>query len=60
VSDELEISRLRSELRELGSTVALLRQAGLDSAATQLLLSRKRAALEDLTTRRRPDVSRTL
>jgi hypothetical protein len=59
VSDELEILRLRSELRELGSTVTLLRQAGLDSAATEFLLSRKRAALEDLMTRRKPDVSRT-
>jgi hypothetical protein len=59
VPDELEILRLRSELRELGSTVTLLRQAGLGSAATQLLLSRKRAALEDLMTRRKPDVSRT-
>jgi hypothetical protein len=59
VSDELEILRLRGELRELGSTVTLLRQAGLDIAATQLLLSRKRAALEDLMTGRKPDVSRT-
>lgn len=57
MSDELEVLRLRGELRELGSTVTLLRQAGLDSAATQLLLSRKRAALEDLLTRRKPDVS---
>jgi hypothetical protein len=59
VSDELEILRLRGELRELGSTVTLLRQAGLDSAGTQLLLARKRAALEDLMTRRKPDVART-
>ena len=49
--------KLRSELLELGSTVRQLKQAGLDSAAAQLLLSRKRAALEDVMSRRR-DVAR--
>jgi hypothetical protein len=47
VSDELQILKLRGELLELGSTVRQLKQAGLDGAAAQLLLSRKRAELED-------------
>lgn len=55
--DELEILKLRAQLRELGSTVRQLNQAGLDSATAQLLLSRKRAELEDLMSRRKRDVS---
>jgi hypothetical protein len=57
VADELEILKLRAQLRELGSTVRQLDQAGLDSAMTQLLLSRKRAELEDLMSRRKRDAS---
>jgi hypothetical protein len=48
VSGELEILKLRAQLVEVGSTVRQLRQAGLDGAAAELLLSRKRAELEDL------------
>jgi hypothetical protein len=49
VADEvLQILKLRAELLELGSAIRQLRNAGLDSAAAQLLMSRKRAELEDL------------
>jgi hypothetical protein len=41
---------LRAELRELASPVRRLQQAGLDSAAAELLLRRRRADLEDATT----------
>jgi hypothetical protein len=54
VNDEppsLKISRLRGQLRELGAVVRQLHQAGRDSAAAQLLLTRKRAELEDALTR---------
>jgi hypothetical protein len=57
VPDELEILKLRAQLRELGSTVRQLDQRGVDSAAAQLLLSRKRAELEDLMSRRKRDAS---
>jgi hypothetical protein len=60
VSDEpppLKVSRLRGQLLELGAVVRQLNQAGLDSAAAQLLPSRKRAELEDEMTRGRADVS---
>jgi len=60
VNDEpppLKVSRLRGQLLELGAVVRQLNQAGLDSAAAQLLLSRKRAELEDAMTRGRADVS---
>jgi hypothetical protein len=54
VTDEppsLKLSRLREQLRELGAVVRQLHQAGRDSAAAQLLLTRKRAELEDALTR---------
>ena len=51
--DALEILKLRAELVELGSAVRQLRQAGLDSATAQLLLTRKRAELEDVMCRRK-------
>jgi hypothetical protein len=60
VNDEpaaLKVSRLREQLLELGAVVRQLNQAGLDSAAAQLLLSRKRAELEDSMTRGGCDVS---
>jgi len=60
VNDEpppVKVSRLRGQLLELGAVVRQLKQAGLDSAAAQLLLSRKRAELEDAMTRGRADVS---
>jgi hypothetical protein len=51
--DALEILKLRAELVELGSAVRQLRQAGLDSATAQLLLTRKRAELEDVMCRKK-------
>jgi len=60
VNDEpppLKVSRLREQLLELGAIVRQLNQAGLDSAAAQLLLSRKRAELEDAMTRGGGDVA---
>jgi hypothetical protein len=58
--DALQILKLRGELLEIGSTVRQLKQAGLDSAAAQLLLSRKRAELEDVMERRRKDTKRAV
>lgn len=52
-----KVLKLRGQLLELGAVVRQLNQAGLDSAAAQLLLSRKRAELEDAMTRGRADVS---
>lgn len=49
------IQTLRGQLVELGSAVRQLNQSGLDSATAQLLLSRKRAELEDLIKRGRAD-----
>jgi hypothetical protein len=39
---------LRARIAELGAAIRLLRQAGLDNAAAELLLARKRAELEAL------------
>lgn len=50
-----KIETLRGQLVELGSAVRQLNQSGLDSATAQLLLSRKRAELEDLIRRGRAD-----
>jgi hypothetical protein len=60
VNDEpprLKVLRLRGQLLELGAVVRQLNQAGQDSAAAQLKLSRKRAELEDAVTRGDGDVS---
>jgi hypothetical protein len=43
-----KIERLRGQLVDLGSAIRQLQQSGLDSASAQLLISRKRAELEDL------------
>jgi hypothetical protein len=51
-----KIQTLRGQLVELGAAVRQLHQSGLDSATAQLLLSRKRAELEDLIKRGRADV----
>jgi hypothetical protein len=51
-----KIQTVRGQLVELGSAVRQLNQSGPDSATTQLLLSRKRAELEDLIRRGRTDV----
>lgn len=42
------ILKLRAEILELGSAIRQLQRAGLDDAAAQLLISRKRALLESL------------
>ena len=46
--DAYRILKLRAEILELGSAIRQLQRAGLDDAAAQLLLSRKRALLEHL------------
>ena len=45
---EWKIQTLRGQLLELGSAIRQLDRSGLDSATAQLLLSRKRAELDDL------------
>jgi hypothetical protein len=54
-----KIQTLRGQLVELGSAIRQLNQSGLDSATAQLLLSRKRAELEDLMKRGRSDVTQS-
>ncbi|MBB4397676.1 hypothetical protein GGD62_006812 [Bradyrhizobium sp. ERR14] len=39
---------MRAEILELGSAIRQLQRAGLDDAAAQLLIGRKRAQLEQL------------
>lgn len=56
---EWRIQTLRGQLVDLGSAIRQLNQSGLDSATAQLLLSRKRAELEDLMKRGRSDVTRS-
>ena len=46
--DAYLILKLRAEILELGSAIRQLQRAGLDDAAAQLLISRKRAQLEQL------------
>ncbi|GLR86417.1 hypothetical protein [Bradyrhizobium iriomotense] len=46
--DAYRILKLRAEILELGSAIRQLRRAGLDDAAAQLLIARKRAKLEAL------------
>jgi hypothetical protein len=50
VSDDT-VQILRRQLAELESVARQLNQVGLDSARAQLLLSRKRAELEDFINR---------
>jgi hypothetical protein len=47
----LRIVELRAQIGELSSTIRQLQLSGLDAAAPRLLISRKRAELEDLTRR---------
>ena len=47
------ILRLRAEILELGSAIRQLRREGLDDAAAQLLIARKRAQLDQLVKRGR-------
>ena len=54
MSDEpvpLRILELRAQIGELSSAIRQLQLSGLDAAAPRLLISRKRAELEDLTRR---------
>jgi hypothetical protein len=44
---EWKIQTLRGQLLDLGSAIRQLNQSGLDSATARLLMSRKRAELED-------------
>jgi hypothetical protein len=50
VSDD-RLQTLRRQMAELSSVVRRLDQSGLDSARAQLLLSRKRAELDDFINR---------
>jgi hypothetical protein len=43
-----KLAELRGQIAELGSAIRQLRQAGMDSAPAQLLITRKRAQLEGL------------
>jgi hypothetical protein len=44
----LKILRLRAEIGELGGAIHQLRRSGMDSAAAERLITRKRVELEDL------------
>jgi hypothetical protein len=44
----LKILRLRAEIGELGGAIHQLRRSGMDSVSAELLITRKRAELEDL------------
>ena len=46
-----KLAELRGQIAELGCAIRQLRQAGMDSAAAQLLITRKRAELECLMNR---------
>ncbi|MCA1457050.1 hypothetical protein I6F35_28180 [Bradyrhizobium sp. BRP22] len=47
----LRILELRARIAELSGTIRQLQRSGFDEAAPRLLISRKRAELEDLTHR---------
>lgn len=44
----LRIIALRADISQLGAAIGQLRRAGLDNAAAQVLLARKRAELDGL------------
>ncbi len=46
--DAYRTLKLRAEILELGSAIRQLQRAGLDDAAAQVLLGRKRAQLDHL------------
>lgn len=56
MSDD-RLQTLRRQMAELSSVVRRLDQSGLDSARAQLLLSRKRAELDDFINRGVSDAS---
>jgi hypothetical protein len=47
----LRTLELRAQIAELSGTIRQLQRAGLDDAVPRLLISRKRAELEDLSRR---------
>jgi len=47
----LKLLALRKDIAELSGAIHQLRSSGMDSAAAQLLVTRKRAQLDDLLTR---------
>jgi hypothetical protein len=55
----LRILELRAQIAELSGSIRQLQQSGLEDAAPRLLISRKRAELEDLMcrSRRQDDLS---
>jgi hypothetical protein len=55
-----KIATLRGQLVDLGSAIRQLNQSGLDSATAQVLLSRKRAQLDDLMDEARRNRGRAL
>jgi hypothetical protein len=50
----LRILELRAQIAELSGTIRQLQRSGLDDAAPRLLISGKRAELDDLTRRTNP------
>jgi hypothetical protein len=50
----LRILELRAQISELSGSIRQLQLSGLDAAAPRLLMSRKRAELEDLTRQASP------
>ena len=46
--DTYRILKLRAEILELGSAIRQLQREGLDDAAAQLLITRKRGRLDQL------------
>lgn len=46
--DTYRILKLRAEILDLGSAIRQLQREGLDDAAAQLLIARKRARLDHL------------
>ena len=46
--DTYRILKLRAEILELGSAIRQLQREGLDDAAAQLLIARKRAQLDHI------------
>jgi len=56
---ETKIQNLRGRIAELASIIHRLDQSGRDNATAQLLLSRKRAELDDVIKRGRSDAARS-
>jgi hypothetical protein len=54
----LKLLELRKEIAQLSGVIHQLRRSGMDDAATQLLLKRKRVEFENLLANARKDNSR--